>query len=62
MKTCYQNNVMKIEFMETKSPDQPNDTIMVTFYNEDGSLNDFMTNDYTLQRWQALVKLVEETA
>lgn len=62
MKTCYQNDVMKIEFMETKSPDQENDSILVTFWNEDGSLNDFMSDDYTPELWQTLVNLVEETA
>ncbi len=53
---------MKIEFMETKSPVQENDTIMVSFYKQDGSFDGFKVYDYTETKWQRFIKVVEETA
>ena len=62
MTTCYQNDVIKIEYMETKSPVQENDTIMVSFYNDDGSFDSFKVYDYSESRWERFIKVVEETA
>ena len=58
----YKNDKMKIEFIKTKTTVQENDSIMVTFYNNDSSIDSFKVFDYTEAKWERFIKVVEETA
>lgn len=52
---------MKIEYLETKSPVQEHDTILVTFYKEDGRFDSMKVYDYTEAKWNRFIKVVEMT-